>query len=72
VIWFLREIAPRAEASGQDRRNVDAGVRSRDGALFEHYKDWFLGRVENPGAIYASARLPCFRRSTATACRSRP
>ncbi len=58
VIWFLREIAPRAEGVRvKIAGNVDAGVRSRDGALFERYKNWFLGRVENPGAIYAGARL---------------
>jgi glycosyltransferase involved in cell wall biosynthesis len=58
VIWFLREIAPRAEGVRvKIAGNVDAGVRSRDGALFERYKDWFLGRVEDPGAIYAGARL---------------
>jgi glycosyltransferase involved in cell wall biosynthesis len=58
VIWFLREVAPRAEGVAiKIVGNVDAGVRSRDGALFERYKHWFLGRVENPGAIYASARL---------------
>ncbi len=58
VIWFLREVVPliqgaRAKIAG----NVDAGVRAREGALFESYKRWFLGRVEDPGAIYAGARL---------------
>ena len=32
-------------------------MRSRDFALYDHYKHWFLGRVEDPGAIYAGARL---------------
>jgi glycosyltransferase involved in cell wall biosynthesis len=58
VIWFLREIAPRAEGVRvKIAGNVDAGVRSRESALYDRYKDWFLGRVENPGAIYADARL---------------
>ena len=32
-------------------------MRSRDSALYDQYKHWFLGRVEDPGAIYAGARL---------------
>ena len=58
VIWFLREIAPRVDGVRvKIAGNVDAGVRSRDSALYDQYKHWFLGRVEDPGAIYAGARL---------------
>jgi glycosyltransferase involved in cell wall biosynthesis len=58
VIWFLREVAPRApRVTVKIAGNVDAGVRSRDPALFDRYGGWFLGRVEDPGAIYAGARL---------------
>jgi len=58
VIWFLREVAPLAQdVAVKIAGNVDAGVRSREPMLFERHKDWFLGRVEDPGAIYAGARL---------------
>ncbi len=58
VIWFLREVAPRAPGvTVKIAGNVDAGVRARDGALFERYRGWFLGRVEDPGTVYAGARL---------------
>ncbi len=58
VIWFLREVAPlapgvRVVIAG----NVDAGVRARAPDIHAAYKDWFLGRVEDPGAVYAKARL---------------
>ena len=57
ALWFLREVAPlaagvRVEIAG----NVDAGVKARDAALFERHRDWFLGRVDDPGAIYAGAK----------------
>jgi len=32
-------------------------VRARENALYGRYRSWFLGRVEDPGAIYANARL---------------
>jgi len=58
VIWFLREVAPRAEGVAvKIAGNVDAGVRARAPAEYERYRSWFLGRVEDPGAIYANARL---------------
>jgi glycosyltransferase involved in cell wall biosynthesis len=58
VIWFLREVAPRApRVTVKIAGNVDAGVRARDAALFERYRGWFLGRVEDPAAVYAGARL---------------
>jgi glycosyltransferase involved in cell wall biosynthesis len=58
VIWFLREVASRV--GGLDVKiagNVDAGVRARAPDLYQAYQSWFLGRVEDPGAIYARARL---------------
>ncbi|WP_424361710.1 glycosyltransferase [Methylocystis parvus] len=58
VIWFLREVAPKAPGvKVKIAGNVDAGVRARAPELHEARKDWFLGRVEDPGAIYAQARL---------------
>ena len=58
VIWFLREVAPLAEGIAvRIAGNVDVGVRAQQGALYERYRSWFLGRVEDPGAIYANARL---------------
>lgn len=58
LIWFLREVAPKVEGIEiKIAGNVDKGARDRDGALYERYKRWFLGRVDDPGAIYARARL---------------
>jgi glycosyltransferase involved in cell wall biosynthesis len=58
VIWFLREVAGRVSSVAvKIAGNVDAGVRSRAPDLYRTYKSWFLGRVEDPGAIYARARL---------------
>ncbi len=58
VIWFLREVAPLTEGVAvKIAGSVDAGVRARDGALYERYKSWFLGRVNDPGTVYANARL---------------
>lgn len=58
VIWFLREVAPLAQGVAvKIAGNVDAGVRAREPSLFERHKDWFLGRVDDPGVVYASARL---------------
>ncbi|MFO1168429.1 MAG: glycosyltransferase family 4 protein [Rhodoblastus sp.] len=37
--------------------SVSGGVRSADAALHEKYRDWFAGRVEHIGDIYAGARL---------------
>lgn len=62
VIWFLREVAPHAARFEEQLAikiagNVDAGVRSRAPETYEKYKGWFLGRVADPGAVYANARL---------------
>jgi polysaccharide biosynthesis protein PslH len=58
VIWFLREVVPLAgDVSVKIVGNVDAGARARDAALFERHRSWFLGRVEDPGAVYAGACL---------------
>jgi polysaccharide biosynthesis protein PslH len=58
VIWFLREVMPRAP--GIDVAivgNVDAGVKARAPAAFEAYRRFFRGRVPDPAAVYANARL---------------
>lgn len=57
VIWFLRDVAPRLRSSVQIVGNVDEGVRAREPELFRRHSDWFTGRVEDPGAAYAGARL---------------
>jgi len=58
LIWFLREVAPKAPGvTVKIAGNVDAGVKARASAEYAAYRDWFLGRVEDPGAIYAGARL---------------
>jgi glycosyltransferase involved in cell wall biosynthesis len=67
LIWFLREVAPkvpgvRVKIAG----NVDAGVRARAPELHAAHSDWFLGRVEDPGAVYASARLVLLPTSAGT------
>jgi polysaccharide biosynthesis protein PslH len=58
LIWFLREVAPKAPAVRvKIAGNVDSGVRARAPELHAAHRDWFLGRVGDPGAIYANARL---------------
>lgn len=58
LIWFLREVAPRAPGvKVKIAGNVDVGVRASAREEYAAYKDWFLGRVEDPGAIYGGARL---------------
>lgn len=58
VIWFLRDVAPRApDVPVKIAGNVDAGVRARAPQLFAARSSWFLGRVDDPGAVYATARL---------------
>lgn len=58
VIWFLREVAPLAPGvTVKIVGNVDAGVRAQAPDLYAAYKHWFLGRIDDPGAVYASARL---------------
>ena len=58
VIWFLRDVAPKAPGvTVKIVGNVDAGVRSKAPEQYAAYKDWFMGRVEDPGVFYARARL---------------
>jgi polysaccharide biosynthesis protein PslH len=58
LVWFLREVAPKAPGVAvKIAGNVDAGVKARARAEHAAYRDWFLGRVEDPGAVYAGARL---------------
>lgn len=58
VVWFLREVAPKAPGVAvKIVGNVDAGVRARAPDVYAAHKGWFLGRVEDPGAVYARARL---------------
>lgn len=58
VIWFLREVAPKAPGVAVTiAGNVDSGVRARAPAEYAAYREWFLGRVDDPGAIYAGAKL---------------
>lgn len=67
LIWFLRDVAPRAPGVRvKIAGNVDAGVRARAPELHASYRDWFLGRVEDPGAIYAAARLVLLPTSAGT------
>jgi polysaccharide biosynthesis protein PslH len=58
VCWFLREVLAGAQIP-QLRivGNVDAGVKARDPALFAAHRAAFVGRVDDPGAAYATARL---------------
>jgi polysaccharide biosynthesis protein PslH len=58
AIWFLREVAPALEGLPiKIAGSVDAGVKARAPELFARYKEWFLGRVDDPGAAYAGAKL---------------
>lgn len=58
TIWFLREVAPQlADLPIKIAGSVDAGVKACEPELFARYKSWFLGRVDDPGAIYAAAKL---------------
>ncbi len=58
VVWFLRDVLARAGGvSVKIVGNIDAGVKAREPALFETYKSSFVGRVDDPGAVYAKARL---------------
>ena len=58
VLWFLREVAPKAPGVAvKIVGNVDDAVRSKAPEQYATYKEWFLGRVEDPGSIYANARL---------------
>lgn len=58
VVWFLREVAPKAPGVAvKIVGNVDAGVRARAPEQYAAFKHWFLGRVDDPAAAYASARL---------------
>lgn len=67
LIWFLREVAPKAPGVRvKIAGNVDAGVRVRAPELHAAHRDWFLGRVEDPGALYAGARLVLLPTSAGT------
>jgi glycosyltransferase involved in cell wall biosynthesis len=58
VIWFLREVAPLVPGVAvKIVGNVDAGVRANAPRDYERFKSWFVGRIEDPGAAYADARL---------------
>jgi len=58
VLWFLSEVAPKAPGVAvKIVGNVDDAVRSKAPEQYATYKEWFLGRVEDPGSIYANARL---------------
>lgn len=58
IVWFLREVLSQIDGVRvKIVGNIDAGVKAREPALFEAHKSSFLGRVEDPGAIYATARL---------------
>ncbi|MFV0280691.1 MAG: glycosyltransferase [Rhodoblastus sp.] len=58
ALWFLREVAPRAPGVFvRIYGSVADGVKSADAALYEKYRDWFAGRVDHIGDIYAGARL---------------
>ncbi|WP_159732140.1 glycosyltransferase [Methylosinus sp. Ce-a6] len=54
--WFLREVAPLAPGVEVEiYGNIDAGVRSRDKALYDANRRLFKGRVDDIGAVYAQA-----------------
>jgi glycosyltransferase involved in cell wall biosynthesis len=54
--WFLTEVLPLVpEAAVEIYGNIDAGVRSRDKALYDANRRYFRGRVEDIGAVYAQA-----------------
>ena len=58
ALWFLREVAPRApEVAVRIYGSVAGGVKAADAGLYEKYRDWFAGRVDHIGDIYANARL---------------
>ncbi|MBM3563549.1 MAG: glycosyltransferase family 4 protein [Alphaproteobacteria bacterium] len=58
VIWFLREVAPATQGVVvKIVGNVDAVVRSKAPEQYAAYKDWFMGRVDDPSAVYANARI---------------
>jgi len=54
--WFLEEVAPLAgDARVAIYGNIDGGVKRRDAALYEAHRALFKGRVDDIGAVYASA-----------------
>ena len=58
LIWFLREVAPRARGiSVKIVGDIADGVRNRAAGEFELYKHWFVGRVDDLNSVYQSARL---------------
>lgn len=54
--WLLEEVLPLApQAPVEIYGNIDAGVKSRDGALYDANRRYFKGRVDDIGRIYAEA-----------------
>jgi polysaccharide biosynthesis protein PslH len=57
VLWLLREVLPLAKGVAVEiAGNVDAGVRARARRLYDLHRGSFLGRVDDPGAVYAGAK----------------
>ncbi len=57
VVWFLRDVAPRSAARVRIVGNVDEGVRSQAPELYRRCAGQFTGRIDDPGAAYARAKL---------------
>jgi glycosyltransferase involved in cell wall biosynthesis len=58
VEWFLSEVLPRAgNVSVKIVGNVDGALRKHNAGLFERYRRYFSGRLEDVGAVYANAAL---------------
>jgi glycosyltransferase involved in cell wall biosynthesis len=58
IEWFLSEILPRAgDVKVAIVGNVDAALRKHNSALYERYRRYFRGRVDDVGAVYANAAL---------------
>lgn len=54
--WFLQEVLPLAPGAPVEIfGNIDAGVKTRDKALYEANRRYFRGRVDDIGAVYADA-----------------
>jgi len=58
VIWFLRHVLPLAPGiEVAIVGNVDAGVKARAPTEYDANRAFFRGRVPDPAAVYANARL---------------
>jgi glycosyltransferase involved in cell wall biosynthesis len=56
LAWFLKEVLPRApQVPVAIYGNIDAGVKSRDKALYDANAGLFRGRVADIGAVYRAA-----------------